>query len=56
VSSGEKEQLRRELENLQHSQRVLQTKIDEVEKELEGERSKKRAADRELSEINILIN
>jgi len=34
----------------------LQTKIDELERELEAERSKKRTAERELSEINIQAN
>lgn len=56
VSAGEKDSLRRELETLGHDQRMLQTKIDELERELEGERAKKRAAERELSELNIQIN
>ena len=48
--------MRHELENLSHEQRVLQTKIDELEREVEGERTKKRAAERELNELNISIN
>lgn len=39
-----------------HEQRMLQTKIDELEKELEGERAKKRTSERELNEMNIQIN
>lgn len=35
---------------------MLQTKIDELEREVEGERTKKRAAERELNELNISIN
>lgn len=35
---------------------MLQTKIDELEREVEGERAKKRTAERELSELNIQIN
>jgi hypothetical protein len=41
---------------LTHEQRLLQTKIDEIERELEGERAKKRTAERELSEMNIQLN
>lgn len=56
VPSGEKEQMRRELENLSHEQRLLQQKIDDLEREVEAERTKKRAAERELNELNISIN
>ena len=56
ISSGEKEALRKELELLTHEQRSLQTKIDELERELEGERAKKRLSEREINEINIQIS
>lgn len=53
VSATEKESLRRELESLTHEQRTLQVRIDDVERELETEKSKKRAVDREIGELNI---
>jgi len=56
ISSGEKEALRKQLELLTHEQRSLQTKIDELERELEGERAKKRLSEREINEINIQIS
>jgi outer membrane murein-binding lipoprotein Lpp len=45
--------LRKELDTLTHEQRTLQSKIDELERELEGERAKKRLSEREVNEINI---
>lgn len=56
MPSSEKEALKRELESLSHEQRMLQGKIDDLEREVEGERTKKRAAERELNELNISIN
>ena len=53
VSASEKESLRRELEGLSHEQRTLQVKIDEAERELDQERTKKRAVEREIGELNI---
>lgn len=34
----------------------MQTQIDELERELESERTKKRNAERELTETNIQLN
>ena len=56
VSTAEKEALRRELDSLTHQQRTLQVKIDELERTLEGERVKKRTAERELGEVSITLN
>ncbi len=56
VPASEKENLRRELDNLTQQQRSLQTKIDEAERELENERTKKRALEREVGELNIREN
>jgi cell division protein FtsL len=38
---------------LNREQRTLQAKIDEFERELEGERTRKRALEREINELSL---
>ena len=42
ITSADKEKLIEEVESLNREQRTLQSKIDEYERELEGERARKR--------------
>lgn len=45
-----------EVENLNREQRTLQAKIDEFERELEGERVRKRTLEREINELTLQVN
>lgn len=56
IASADKEKLKDEVDSLNREQRVLQGKIDQTDRALEAERAKKRAAEREMNEINLQIN
>ncbi len=56
IASADKQKLTSEVENLNREQRTLQAKIDEFERELEGERTRKRALEREINELSLQIN
>ncbi len=56
IASADKQKLTSEVENLNREQRTLQAKIDEFERELEGERNRKRALEREINELSLQIN
>lgn len=56
IASADKQKLASEVENLNREQRTLQAKIDEYERELEGERTRKRALEREINELSLQIN
>jgi len=53
IASADKEKLKDEVDSLNREQRVLQGKIDQTDRALEAERAKKRAAEREMNEINL---
>jgi uncharacterized protein YlxW (UPF0749 family) len=56
IASADKQKLTQEVESLNREQRTLQAKIDEFERELEGERTRKRALEREVNELSLQIN
>ena len=55
ITSSDKERLREQVDNLNREQRTLQTRLNELETELEDERARKRAAEREINELNLQI-
>ena len=56
IASTDKEKLREEVDQLNRQQRALQSKIEELEHDLEGERARKRTAEREINELNLKIS
>lgn len=55
ITSSDKERLREQVDSLNREQRTLQTRLNELETELEDERARKRAAEREINELNLQI-
>jgi len=53
ITSSDKERLREQVDSLNREQRTLQTRLNELETELEDERARKRAAEREINELNL---
>ena len=53
IGAGQKDSLKRELDSLALEQRTMQTRIEELEREFEQERAKKRQVEREIGEIKI---
>ena len=56
ITSSDKEKLKEQVESLNRQQRTLKSRTSELESELEDERSRKRAAERELNELNLQIS
>ena len=56
IASGDKERLRQEIDTLNKDQSDLNSKIAEIEEELEIESQKKRLLEREINELSIQIN
>ena len=56
IASSDKEKLREQVDTLNRQQRTLQTRLNQLETELEDERARKRAAERELNELNLQIS
>jgi hypothetical protein len=53
ITSSDKEKLKEQVESLNRQQKSLKSRTNELEAELEDERSRKRAAERELNELNL---
>ena len=56
IASTDKEKLKDEVDTLNRQQRTKQSAIEELEHELEGERARKRTAEREINELNLHIS
>ena len=56
ITSSDKEKLKEQVESLNRQQKSLKSRTNELEAELEDERSRKRAAERELNELNLQIS
>ena len=56
IASSDKEKLKEQVETLNRQQRTLKARNSELESELEDERARKRAAERELNELNLQIS
>ena len=53
ITSSDKERLKEQVESLNREQRNLQGRLNELESELEDEKARKRAAEREINELNL---
>jgi chromosome segregation ATPase len=56
IASADKDKLSEEVSNLNKEQRAFQDKVDELERDLENEKTKKRQVEREIHEINIKMS
>ena len=56
IASADKDKLSEEVSNLNKEQRVFQDKVDELERDLENGKTKKRQVEREIHEINIKMS
>ena len=56
IASTDKVRLKEEVDQLNRQQRTKQSQIEQLEQELEGERARKRAAEREINELNLQIS
>ena len=55
IASSDKEKLREQVDSLNRQQKSLQGRVNELESELEDEKARKRAGERELNELNLQI-
>lgn len=53
IASSDKEKLREQVDSLNRQQKSLQGRVNELESELEDEKARKRAGERELNELNL---
>lgn len=56
IASTDKEKLKEDVDQLNRQQRTKQSQIEQLEHELEGERARKRTAEREINELNLQIS
>ena len=53
IASSDKERLKEQVDSLNREQRTLQSRLNELESELEDEKARKRAAEREVNELTL---
>ena len=53
ITSSDKERLKEQVDSLNREQRTLQVRLNELETDLEDERARMRAAEREINELNL---
>ena len=55
ITSSDKERLKEQVDSLNREQRTLQVRLNELETDLEDERARMRAAEREINELNLQL-